>query len=116
MENPMAYDKGLAQRILEILEDVPELEEKKMFGGICYLINGNMACGVYKEYLIVRVGPDGYQEALAKPSAREFDITGRPMKGWVMVSEQGYDDDVELSEWAGLGADFARSLPPKIKS
>jgi TfoX/Sxy family transcriptional regulator of competence genes len=111
----MAYDKGLAQRILEAMEDIDEPEEKKMFGGICYLINGNMACGVFKDYLIVRVGPEAYQKALAKPHAKEFDITGKPMKGWVMVSEEGYAGDRDLLEWVRKGTDFARSLPLKIK-
>ncbi|MCU0600559.1 MAG: TfoX/Sxy family protein [Desulfobacterales bacterium] len=109
----MAYDAGLAQRIEEALEDTAGFEEKKMFGGICYLVSGNMACGVYKDYLIVRVGPDAYKNALARPYAREFDITGRPMKGWVMVSEQGYDDDAALYAWIRMGLDFAGSLPPK---
>jgi TfoX/Sxy family transcriptional regulator of competence genes len=111
----MPYDKGLAQRIEETLEDVSGVEEKKMFGGICYLVNGNMACGVYKDYLIVRVGPDAYKKALARPYAKEFDITGKSMKGWVMVSEQGYDDDAALHDWVRMGLDFAGSLPPKIK-
>jgi TfoX/Sxy family transcriptional regulator of competence genes len=111
----MPYDKGLAQRIEETLEDVSGVEERKMFGGICYLINGNMACGVYKDYLIVRVGPDKYAGSLTKPYAAGFDITGRPMKGWVMVSEEGYDEDSALKEWVGLGLEFAGSLPPKIK-
>lgn len=111
----MAYDKGLAQRILEVLEDESELEEKKMFGGVCFLINGNMACGVYKDYLIVRVGLDGYQEALSKPHVKEFDITGRSLKGWVMVSEEGYAEDEALSEWVSRGVDFARLLPKKNK-
>jgi TfoX/Sxy family transcriptional regulator of competence genes len=109
----MPYDKGLAQRIQEILEESTGFEEKKMFGGICYLVNGNMACGVYKDYLIVRVGPDAYKNALAKLHAKEFDITGRPLKGWVMVSEHGYDDDAALHDWVRMGLDFAGSLPPK---
>jgi TfoX/Sxy family transcriptional regulator of competence genes len=111
----MAYDEGLAQRIQEILDDIPGIEEKKMFGGICYLIKGNMACGVYKDFLIVRVGPDNYADSLAKPHAAEFDITGRPMKGWVMVSAEGYDDDAVLHDWVRMGLDFAGSLPPKAK-
>lgn len=112
----MAYDEGLAHRIgevLEVLEDLPWFVEKKMFGGVCYLIDGNMACGVIKEFLIVRVGPDRYEEALGKPHTRLFDFTGRPMKGWVMVDEEGYGDDDDLSEWVWQGVEFARSLPPK---
>ena len=111
----MAYDEGLAQRIREALEDLTELEEKKMFGGICFLVNGNMACGVYKDFLIVRVGPEVYKEALTRLHAKEFDITGRPMKGWVMVSEDGYAGDHDLFEWVRQGIDFAGTLPLKIK-
>ena len=82
----MAYDEGLAQRIREALDELrpPALVEKKMFGGIGFMVQGNMACGVNKDKLIVRVGPAGYQEALTRPHAMVFDITGRPMKGWVM--------------------------------
>ena len=111
----MAYDQGLAQRIRETLDDISEFEEKKMFGGVCYLLNGNMACGVYKDYLIVRVGPDNYANSLAKLHAREFDITGKSMKGWVMVSEDGYANDKDLEEWVRKGLGFAQSLPPKNK-
>ena len=111
----MAYDEGLAQRIRDILEDGDGIQEKKMFGGICYLLNWNMICGVYKDYLIVRVGPNSYAESLTKPHTREFDITGRPMKGWVTVSEEGYSDDSDLDKWVHKGLDFAASLPPKLK-
>ena len=111
----MAYDKGLAQRIAEVVEDIDGLEEKKMFGGICYLVDGNMACGVYKDYLIVRVGPEKYRASLERPHAREFDITGKSMKGWVMVTQEGYANDAALKNWIHQGLDFARSLPPKIK-
>ena len=84
----MAYDEGLAHRVREVLRDLPGLVEKKMFGGIGFLVHGNMACGVNGDELIVRVGPEGYQEALARPHARPFDMTGRPMKGWVWVASE----------------------------
>ncbi len=109
----MAYDKGLAQRVTELLEEKPGFNEKKMFGGVCYLLNGNMACGVLNEDLIVRVGPEKYEDLLKLPHTREFDFTGRPMKGWIMVSYEGHESDEDLSEWVQQGVNFALSLPPK---
>jgi TfoX/Sxy family transcriptional regulator of competence genes len=109
----MAYDEGLAQRIREVLGEQPGLVKKKMFGGIGFMVRGNMACGVYKDALIVRVGPEKHEEALARPHAKPFDITGRPMKGWVMVTSDGYESDEALEDWVQRGLDFALSLPPK---
>ena len=109
----MAYDEGLVQRIQEMLGDLPDLTEKKMFGGVGFLVHGNMACGVNKDDLIVRVGPDRYEEDLAQPHARPFDFTGRPMQGWVMVGPDGYESDDDLKQWVQQGVDFALSLPPK---
>ncbi|MDO9264582.1 MAG: TfoX/Sxy family protein [Desulfosalsimonadaceae bacterium] len=109
----MAYDQGLAQRIREIVQDMPGCVEKKMFGGLCYLMDGNMACGVYKEFLIVRVGIDDYESALMEPHTRKFDITGKIMKGWVMVDGGGYADDDDLTGWLRRGFGYAGSLPPK---
>lgn len=109
----MAYDEGLAHRIREILNDQPGLVEKKMFGGVGFMLHGNMACGVNKEHLVVRVGPQQYESALARPSAKPFDITGRPMTGWVMVGPDGYESDEVLKNWVQQGVDFALSLSPK---
>jgi TfoX/Sxy family transcriptional regulator of competence genes len=111
----VAYDENLAKRIQQSLEGLhpPGLVWKRMFGGICYLVRGNMACGVYKDKLIVRVGPEKYGEALARPHTAFFDITGRPMKGWVMVEAEGLETDALLEEWIQKGVDFALSLPPK---
>ncbi len=109
----MAYDEGLAQRVREIVEGMPGLDEKKMFGGVGFLLHGNMACGVHKEALIVRVGAEQDQAALSKPHTRPFDITGRAMKGWVMVDAAGYESDDKLRGWVQLGVDFSMSLPPK---
>ena len=111
----MAYDKGLAQRVREILEEEPGFNEKKMFGGIGILFNGNMACGILNDDIIIRVGPDNYEESMKKPYAREFDITGRSMKGWVMISSEGYESDEDLIEWLHKGVEYARSLPSKMK-
>ena len=109
----MAYDEKLAILVREALSRVPDLVEKKMFGGVGYLLNGNMACGVLKSYLIVRVGPDGYQDALEQPHTSVFDITGRPMTGWVMVSQEGWGSEESLNTWVRRGLDFAASLPKK---
>ena len=109
----MAYDPDLAQRVREIFKEKAGFNEKKMFGGICYLHNGNMACGILNDDLIVRVGPKEYENALKLPNTRKFDITGKPMKGWVMVSSKGHDSDADLFEWVQRGVNFALSLPPK---
>lgn len=109
----MAYDEGLAQRILDVLGERDGLEPKKMFGGVGYMLRGNMSVGVHKDELIVRVGPARYEEALGRPHARPFDMTGRPMKGWVWVGQEGFEDDADLEAWVQRGVDFALSLPPK---
>lgn len=112
----MAYDKGLAQRMRDALtniEGLTGLDEKKMFGGIGFMLRGNMACGVHGDDLIVRVGPDRYEAALTLPAARPFDLTGRPMKGWVWVAQAGFEEEAELETWMRRGVDFALSLPPK---
>ncbi len=109
----MAYDKGLAQRVREILDEEPDFAEKKMFGGICFLFYGNMVCGIIKDDLIVRVGADRYEEMLKRPHAGKFDLTGRPMKGWIMVLSAALDADEELNEWVQRSVSFVRTLPPK---
>ena len=109
----MTYNKGLAQRVRTVLEGKSVFEEKKMFGGVCFLLHGNMACGILKEILIVRVGPEKYENALKLTHTRKFDITGKPMKGWVMVSPEGYDTDERLSYWIEQGVAFALTLPVK---
>jgi len=95
------------------MSDEPGLVEKKMFGGVGFLLNGNMACGVNKDDLIVRVGPDRYEQTVIQPHARPFDFTGRPMKGWVMVSPDGVSADGDLQNWVNQGITFAKSLPAK---
>jgi hypothetical protein len=109
----MAYDETLAQRIRTILLGRPGLSEQKSFGGIGFLLNGNMACGVIKEDLIVRVGPDRHADLLTKPHARPFDFTGRPMKGWLTVGSAGLTSESDLEVWVRRGLEFAGSLPPK---
>ena len=109
----MSYDKGLAERVREILWDNRGFTEKTMFGGICFLVYGNMACGVLDDNLIIRVGPDGYQNALDRPHTGIFDFTGRPMKGWVVVKPEGYESDHKLQKWVREGKEFALSLSAK---
>ena len=109
----MAYDEVLEQRMLAVLGGRPGMVSKKMFGGVGVLLNGNMACGVNGDRLIVRVGPDRYEDALSDPHAGPFDLTGRPMKGWVYVSPEAVAEDVMLAAWIERGVSFALSLPPK---
>lgn len=109
----MAYDKTLAQRVRVLLEGKPGFDEKKMFGGVCFLLRGNMACGVLNEDLIVRVGAKSYEDSLKLANTRPFDITGKPMKGWVMVSDKGHKTPEDLTFWVGRGAAFALTLPAK---
>ena len=109
----MAYNENLSLRIQELLADQPALEGKKLFGGIGFMLQGNMACGVNKDDLVVRVGPEGYEQAVIRPYTRPFDITGKPMKGWVLVGPVGYSDDDDLVAWVEEGVTFALSLPAK---
>lgn len=109
----MAYDEVLAGRIHDMLNKHPGLVEKKMFGGIAFLIQGNLAVGVHKDMLMVRIGPDAYDETMKYPHTRPFDITGRAMKGWVLVEPDGISSDSELKDWVEAGVNFALTLPPK---
>ena len=109
----MPYSEDLEMRIRVALSGLPDLTAKKMFGGIGFLVKGNMACGVSKDDLIVRVGPEHYEEALTMPHTRVFDMTGRPMKGWIVVEADGYASDEDLRMWVERGVEFALSLPPK---
>jgi TfoX/Sxy family transcriptional regulator of competence genes len=109
----MAYDETLAHRVRELLIERPGYVEKKMFGGICFLLHGNMACGIVRDQLIARVGPERYNEALSRPHASLFDFTGRPMTGWVQVAPPAWQDDRQLQEWVELGVSYALSLPAK---
>ena len=130
----MAYDEALAERIRDRLTEMPGVTDKRMFGGIAFMTDGNMTVGVTGDDLMVRVGPDATEEcfgrnwwarfvrtrhnskrrrqALAQPGARPFDMTGRPMRGWVVVDGAELDDDV-LSEWIERARSFVATLPPK---
>ena len=109
----MSYDESLAQRLREQFLDRNDVEEKKMFGGLCFMVSNHMCCGIVKETLMARVGPDNYEKCLAKKHASEMDFTGRAMKGMVYVVPEGIESDSALAEWVGLCTDFVESLPPK---
>ena len=109
----MAYSEAAAQRLRAELGTLPGLTEKKMFGGICFLLGGNMVCGVLGDDLIMRVGAAQYATSLAEPGARVFDFSGKPMTGWVMVSPVGYTSRVDLARWVKLAVAYTGSLPPK---
>src|ERR1700704_1461346 len=106
----MAFDESLAARIRDALARKKNIEVKKMFGGIGFLLQGNMLVGVWKNSLIVRVGPDGYEDALLEAHVKEFDITGRPMKGWVLVEPEGVEDDDQLKGWIQQAVKFVGKL------
>ena len=111
----MAYDEAVADRARAMLALRDSLTERKMFGGIAWMIGGNMACGVIGDEVIVRVAKDDYDSALADPQAREFDFTGRPMRGFVCVSPAELSDE-QLASWIDAGCDYAASLPTKSRN
>ena len=110
----MAYDEGLAQRVRTVLAVRPDVDERRMFGGIAFLIAGNMCCGVLGEDLIVRLDPAEAAKLMSpERGTRPFDVTGRPMRGWLFVAPEATAEDTDLEEWLGRAEDFASSLPPK---
>ncbi len=110
----MAYDEGLAQRLREYFEDRPDVVEKKMFGGIAFMVRGNMSVGVTNTGdLMVRVGKESHEEAMAQPHARPMDFTGKEMKGFVYVGPQGIESDEALAAWIERSLHFVLSLPAK---
>jgi TfoX/Sxy family transcriptional regulator of competence genes len=109
----MAYNEELETRIKKIVSRWKNTADKKMFGGVCHLLDGNMFCGVYKDFLILRLGEENAKEAMQLPSVRPFDITGRPMKGWVMVDKGGFESEEALKQWLEKAREFASGLPAK---
>ena len=109
----MPYNEDIAARIEKIISRWKNTTHKKMFGGVCYLLGGNMFSGVYKDFLIVRFGEEKAKEVLKLPFARPFDITGRPMKGWVMMKGEGIKTDSALKGWLNMAKAFTKTLPPK---
>ena len=109
----MAFDEKLAARIRAHLGKRAGVAERKMFGGIIFMLQGNMCCGVHRDALIVRLGPEEAGAALTEPSTRVFDLTGRPMKAWVLVEAKGLAKDAQLGKWLDRAATWAGSLPRK---
>ena len=109
----MPYNHEIDARIRAIVDQWPNIEAKKMFGGVCHLLHGNIVCGVYKDYLILRLGEKSADSALEKPHVHPFDITGRPMKGWVMVALEGFEKQSELNRWLVQAREFVVTLPVK---
>ena len=109
----MAYSESLARRIRQAFGHRRGITEKKMFGGVCFLLNGNMCVGIWKSSLIVRLGPEQAAEALEEPNVVEFDITGRPMKGWIMVEAEGVETDEQLVGWIERAVEFVEIMPRK---
>ena len=109
----MAFDEHLAASIRALMGRKAALVEKKMFGGLAFLINGNMSVGVHGKELIARVDPKTTDAALKEPGVRIFDISGRPMKGWLLVGGAGVKDPTSLAHWVRRGVDYAASLPKK---
>ena len=109
----MAFDEALAARVRPLLSGVIGLTEKKMFGGLAFLVQGNMSVGVRGSELIVRIEPSETEEAIKEAGVRIFDITGRPMKGWLLVSAEPLAQKQALKAWVTRGVSYARSLPPK---
>jgi TfoX/Sxy family transcriptional regulator of competence genes len=109
----MAFDEAVAGRIREALEGAPDVVEKRMFGGIAFMVRGNMCCGVIADRLMLRVGPKGYEAALSRPHVKVMDFTGRPMKGMVYVEPAGFASPGDLKAWTEKAMAFTLSLPAK---
>lgn len=111
----MAYDERLAERIRAVLERTRGAGERRMFGGVCFTVDGHMVCGVTKNDMMVRIGTEKYRRALARPHVRPMDFIGRPLAGFVYVAAAGLKGDASLRNWVGAGVAHARTLPAKSK-
>jgi len=109
----MAYDEDLAERVGTALKDQDIVDSKKMFGGLCFLVHGNMCCGIVDDRLMLRVGPDQYEDILKKEHVLKMDFTGRPMRGMVYVEPEGLQAQPNINEWIEYALDFVLTLPPK---
>lgn len=109
----MPYSESLAARVRDVLARRRGVVEKKMFGGVCFMVDGNMCVGVWKDSLIARIGEDEAAKALTRPGVAEFDVTGQPMRHWVLIEPDGIDSDAALREWIELALRFVQTLPPK---
>lgn len=109
----MAYDEDLARRVGEIIGKKKTFSSKKMFGGIGFLLHGNMCIAVWKEYLIVRVGEKDFDKMLKKKHVKVFDITGKPMRGWILVDKDGARTAASLNQWVDRSIRFVKTLPAR---
>ena len=109
----MAYDEELAERVRSILATKLEAEERKMFGGLAFLVRGHMCCGITESMLMGRIGRDAYEEALEQEHVRPMDFTGRPLKGFVYVGPEGLEDEGVLEAWIDRCLAFVETLPAK---
>src|ERR1044071_10123875 len=109
----MAFDEKLAERVRKEIKSQKGVSEKKMFGGLSFLINGNMSIGVHGSELIVRIAPEQTDEALKQPGVRIFDMSGRPMKGWLLAGGEATSDSKSFQKWIRTGVNYASSLPKK---
>lgn len=109
----MAFDELLAERITECLKRRKNITSKKMFGGLVFLLKGNILVGVWKESMIARVGADEYEPALLEPHVKPFDITGKAMTGWVLISPKGLETDEQLQRWIQQAMEYVTTLPGK---
>lgn len=112
----MAFDEKLAERVRKLLARRKGMAEKKMFGGLCFMLQGKMVCGVLKDDLVLRVGPENHTKALSRPHVRPMDFTGRPIKGFVFVGSEATRTDRSLSRWITEALEFAASLSANTKS
>lgn len=109
----LAYSEELAQRARIQLSDRSPFSERRMFGGLAFMVSGHMCCGIVGDEFMVRVGPEAYDEALLEPHAREMDFTGKALKGMVFVAMEGVEGDDDLGAWIARGVEFIQTLPPK---
>ena len=109
----MAYDEALARRLRQTLRNKRGITERKMFGGIAFLLHGHMFLGIANKSLMARVGPDNHEGALTRPGARKMDFTGKPMRGYVFVGPSGLKSPADLARWVDLCASFVAKLPAK---
>jgi TfoX/Sxy family transcriptional regulator of competence genes len=109
----MAFDEGLAARIRDAVRARAGISERRMFGGLAFMLRGHMFVGILGDTLMARVGPDGYAEALREPWVRQMDFTGKPMKGYVFVAPEGFESDASLESWIARCIRFVESLPPR---
>ena len=109
----MTFSERTAHQIRHAIGDTPGFSERPMYSGIAFMVQGNLCCGVLEDNLVVRVGPDTYDDALREPHARPMDFTGRPLPGFVFVDRAGFSSAESLQQWVERGLRFARTLPPK---